>query len=189
MREDKDKLGITQLRLEDAVETIINHFDDSTREGLVETPKRYIKFLQEFHSAPEVNFTTFNAEGYDQMIVQANIPFYSLCEHHLAPFFGTATIGYIPKDKLVGLSKIARTLDYYANRFQNQERITSQVADRIDEELRPKGVAVVLKAQHLCMNMRGVKKHNTWTTTSKLLGNFRKPEVRQEFLQFHNSEI
>jgi GTP cyclohydrolase I len=157
--------------------------EDPQREGLKETPKRYIKFLREFLEPKEFNFTSFDAEGTDEMIVQTNIPFYSLCEHHTAPFFGTANIAYIPGNKIVGLSKLARTVDLYANRFQNQERITTQIADRINQELSPKGVAVTLKAQHLCMCMRGVKKHDTWTTTSKMLGVFKKDlNARNEFL-------
>lgn len=157
--------------------------EDVTREGLIETPKRYVKFMREFLEPKEFNFTTFDAEGADEMIVQTNIPFYSLCEHHTAPFFGIGHIAYIPDKKIVGLSKLARTLDMYANKFQNQERITTQVAERLHEELSPKGVAVSLKAQHLCMCMRGVKKHDTWTITSKLIGIFKNDEkARSEFL-------
>jgi len=157
--------------------------EDINREGLIETPKRYIKFMKEFLSVKEFNFTSFDGEGTDEMILQSNIPFFSLCEHHTAPFFGVACIAYIPDKKIVGLSKLARTLDLYANRFQNQERITSQVAERIQKELNPKGVAVSLKAQHLCMCMRGVKKHDTWTTTNKLLGVFKDDyKARSEFL-------
>lgn len=156
---------------------------DPTREGLKETPKRYIKFMKEFLAPKEFNFTCFDAEGTDEMIVQTNIPFYSLCEHHIAPFFGVANIAYIPKGKIVGLSKLARTVDLYANRFQNQERITTQIGERIQKELDPLGVAVTLKAQHLCMCMRGVKKHDTWTTTSKMLGAFKDNlDTRNEFL-------
>ena len=158
--------------------------EDINRDGLKETPKRYIKFMREFLEPKIFNFTTFDAEETDEMILQTNIPFYSLCEHHTAPFFGVANIAYIPNGKIVGLSKLARTLDFYANRFQNQERITTQVADRLNKELSPKGVAVTLKAQHLCMCMRGVKKHNTWTTTSKMLGVFKEDEkARSEFLR------
>ena len=157
--------------------------EDPTREGLNETPKRYIKFLKEFLTPKEFNFTCFDAEGTDEMIVQTNIHFYSLCEHHIAPFFGVANIAYIPKDKIVGLSKLARTVDLYANRFQNQERITTEVAERIEKELKPLGVAVTLKAQHLCMCMRGVKKHSTYTSTSKMLGVFKNDlNARNEFL-------
>lgn len=157
--------------------------EDPTREGLKETPKRYIKFMREFLEPKEFNFTTFDAEGTDEMIIQTNIPFYSLCEHHTAPFFGVANVAYIPAGKIVGLSKLARTVDLFANRFQNQERITSQIAEKLQTELNPRGVAVHLKAQHLCMCMRGVKKHDTWTSTSKLIGLFKDDlNVRNEFL-------
>lgn len=158
--------------------------ENPNREGLIETPKRYIKFMREFLEPKEFNFTTFDAEGANEMIIQTNIPFYSLCEHHAAPFFGFANIAYIPKDKIVGLSKLARTVDLFANKFQNQERITTQIAEKIQNELNPIGVAVTLKAQHLCMCMRGVKKHDTWTQTSKLIGAFKTDEkARNEF--FH----
>jgi GTP cyclohydrolase I len=164
---------------------ILKHLQENpNREGLKETPKRYMKFLREFLSEKKFNFTTFDAEGTDEMIIQTNIPFFSLCEHHIAPFFGYADIAYIPDKKIVGLSKLSRCLDLYANRLQNQERITSLVAERIQEELNPLGVAVHLKAQHLCMAMRGVKKHNTWTSTSKLIGAFKENgSARSEFLQ------
>jgi GTP cyclohydrolase IA len=175
---------ITQ-NLERSVETLIRHFDkNAEREGLQNTPARYVKFLGEFLSPPEFNFTTFDAEGYDEMIIQTNIPFYSLCEHHLVPFFGVGHIAYIPNRKIVGLSKLARVLDKFSRSFQNQERITQLTAEFLQENLLPQGVAVVLTAQHLCMAMRGVKKHDTWTTTSKMLGAFYfKQEARQEFLQ------
>jgi GTP cyclohydrolase I len=158
--------------------------EDVTREGLIDTPKRYIKFMREFLTPKEFNFTTFDGEGTDEMIIQKDIPFYSLCEHHIAPFFGTAAIAYVPNTKIVGLSKLARTLDLYANRLQNQERITTQVAERLMKELDAKGVAVSLKAQHLCMCMRGVKKHDTYTITSKLLGVFKEADARHEFLNY-----
>ena len=158
-------------------------WEDTTREGLIETPKRYVKFMREFLEPKEFNFTSFDTEGTDEMIIQTNIPFYSLCEHHTAPFFGFANVAYIPNNKIVGLSKLARTVDLYANRFQNQERITNQIAERIQQELNPLGVAVTLKAQHLCMCMRGVKKHDTWTQTSKLIGVFKNDiNARNEFL-------
>jgi GTP cyclohydrolase I len=157
--------------------------EDVQREGLNETPKRYIKFMREFLEPKEFNFTCFDAEGTDEMIVQKNIPFYSLCEHHTAPFFGVAHIAYLPNKKIVGLSKLARTVDLYANRFQNQERITTQIAERLQKELNAHGVAVILTAQHLCMCMRGVKKHDTWTTTSKMVGVFKNDlNARNEFL-------
>jgi GTP cyclohydrolase IA len=166
-----------------SVRTILQRFDDPDREGLAETPHRYIKFLEEFLNPPEFRFTTFDAEGYDEMIVQTNIPFYSLCEHHLAPFFGTGYIAYIPDKRIVGLSKLARVLDKFARRFQNQERITKQIAEFLNEQLQPKGVGVVLRAQHLCMSMRGVEKHDTWTTTSQLVGRLMEDQSsRAEFM-------
>jgi GTP cyclohydrolase I len=173
-----------QQEAEEHFKQILNYLgEDTTREGLIETPKRYIKFLKEFLEPKEFNFTTFDAEGTDEMIMQTNIPFYSLCEHHVAPFFGVAHVAYIPNKKIVGLSKLARAVDLYANRLQNQERITTQIAERLMAELAPQGVAVAMKAQHLCMCMRGVKKHDTWTTTSKMLGAFKEDhKARQEFL-------
>jgi GTP cyclohydrolase IA len=169
---------------ESAFEIILEHLgEDINREGLKETPKRYIKFLTEFLEPKDFKFTTFDAEKTDEMVLMTDIPFYSLCEHHIAPFFGVAHVAYIPNGKIVGISKLARCVDLYANRLQNQERITTQIAERIEKELDAKGVAVVLKAQHLCMCMRGVKKHDTWTTTSKMLGAFKKNvTTKMEFL-------
>jgi GTP cyclohydrolase I len=171
--------------IEDNVRRIIQYIgEDVDREGLKETPKRYAKFLREFLEEKEFNFTTFDSEGMDQMIVQRDIHFFSLCEHHLAPFFGTATIAYIPSKKIVGLSKLARVVDHYANRLQNQERITQQIADRIEEELEPLGVAVSLTAEHLCMSMRGVKKPGAKTTTQCLKGRFMTDQqTRSEFMR------
>lgn len=162
--------------------------ENPTREGLRDTPKRVMKFYREFLTPPEFNFTTFDGEGADEMIIQKDIPFFSLCEHHLAPFFGTATVAYIPDGKIVGLSKLARTVDMFARRFQNQERITSQIAEKLQEELSPQGVAVTLKARHFCMEMRGIKTHDVQTITTKLSGAFRdKPEARAEFLSITNA--
>lgn len=155
--------------------------EDIHREGLLETPKRYTKFWNEFIHPPKFDFTVFNGEGYDEMVIVKNIPFYSLCEHHLAPFFGTGHIAYLPNKKIVGLSKLPRTLDMFARRPQNQERITQQVAHFINEKLQPKGVAVVLEARHLCVEMRGVEKPGAMTTTSCLLGTFKNAPVRTEF--------
>lgn len=157
--------------------------ENPDREGLKDTPKRVMKFYNEFLNPPEFNFTVFDSEGYDEMIIQKDIPFFSLCEHHLAPFFGYATIGYIPNGKIVGLSKLARTVETYSRRLQNQERITHQIAERLQNELHPVGVAVTLNARHLCMEMRGVRTHDVFTRTTKLIGAFKdKPEVREEFL-------
>lgn len=157
--------------------------EDPTREGLRDTPRRYVKFMREFLTPEPFSFTTFEAEDTDEMVVVSNIPFFSLCEHHTAPFFGTATVAYIPNGRIVGLSKIPRLVDQYARRFQNQERITSQVAQAMQEHLAPLGVGVSLRAQHLCVAMRGVKKHDTWTTTTKLLGAMKTNDAaRAEFL-------
>jgi GTP cyclohydrolase I len=191
---DKQKEGITEWLkfpweedgdrdIEEHMARVIQYFDNGNREGLQDTPKRYIKFLTQFLTPDEFNFTTFDGEGTDEMIVQTNIPFYSLCEHHLAPFFGVAHIAYIPNGRIVGLSKLARTVELYTRRFQNQERITTQIAERLNEELNPLGVGVILKAQHLCMAMRGVKKHDVHTTTSKMIGAFKEDmNTRHEFL-------
>lgn len=158
--------------------------EDVSREGLKDTPARVLKFYKEFLNPAPFNFTTFDSESYDEMIIQKNIPFFSLCEHHLAPFFGTATVAYIPSKRIVGLSKLARTVEWYSRRLQNQERVTSQIAERLQKELKPKGVAVTLQARHFCMEMRGVKTHDVATVTTKLLGIFKEnPEAKSEFLE------
>jgi len=182
------KETVTVEEAQKAFSDILTHLgEDVNREGIKETPRRYVKFMREFLNVPDFEFTTFDAEGSDEMIIEANIPFYSLCEHHTAPFFGVASVAYIPSDKIAGLSKLARAVKYYAGRFQNQERLTKQIAERVEYELQPIGVAVTMKAQHLCMSMRGVKVHDTWTTTSKMLGVFKTDlNARQEFLTLKN---
>lgn len=158
---------------------------DPSREGLQDTPKRYEKFLKEFFEEKPFTLTVFESEGYDEMVIQTNIPFFSICEHHLVPFFGYGAIAYIPDKKIVGLSKLARTLTHFSRRLQNQERITSQTADFLYDTLQPKGVGVILTGRHLCMEMRGVEKPGTETTTSCLRGVFKSnPDTRSEFLQF-----
>jgi GTP cyclohydrolase I len=171
--------------IEKSIQTLLNHIgEDPTREGLIDTPRRYTEFLTEFCTAPKIAYTTFAGEGYDEMIIQTNITFYSLCEHHLVPFFGSGTIAYVPNERIVGLSKLARTLEHFSRRLQNQERITLQVAERLEEVLQPKGVAVILSARHLCMEMRGVRKPGATTITSRLTGVFKaRPETRAELLQ------
>jgi len=159
--------------------------ENPNREGLVDTPKRWVKWMNEFLNPKDREFklTTFDAEGMDEMIIVDNIPFYSFCEHHIAPIVGYGHIAYIPDKKIAGLSKLPRTLDMFAHRLQNQERITMQTAQYLMEHLDPKGVAVSLTARHFCMEMRGVKKHDTWTTTTKLTGVFQSDILaKQEFL-------
>lgn len=153
------------------------------RDGMLETPTRYAKLIHEFTHPKEFKFTTFDAEGYDQMIVQTHIDFYSLCEHHLVPFFGHATVAYIPSKKIVGLSKLSRTVDFFARRLQNQERITKEIADYLLSKLEPLGVAVSLRGRHLCQEMRGVRKSDVFTVTTDLRGCFRDGTCRAEFLQ------
>lgn len=157
--------------------------NDVEREGLKDTPKRYTKFMKEFCNPEPFEFTTFEGEGYDEMIIVKDIPFYSLCEHHLAPFFGVGHIAYIPdNNRIVGLSKIPRTLDMFARRPQNQERISMQVAEFLMENLKAKGVGVILEARHMCVEMRGVKKSGCMTQTSALLGCFKEAATKQEFI-------
>ena len=156
---------------------------DTGREGLRDTPRRHSAFLREFCAGRAFSFTTFESEGYDEMIIQRGIPFYSLCEHHVVPFFGEAIVAYIPKKRIVGLSKLARAVEYWASGLQNQERITKNIADMIQHHLKPRGVAVSLKARHLCMEMRGVKKPGTETITTVLRGGFKNdPACRAEFM-------
>jgi len=162
--------------------------EDPDREGLVKTPSRVIQALtfltQGYRQDPAkvINDALFT-ENYEEMIVQRDIDFYSLCEHHLLPFFGKAHVAYIPHHKIVGISKLARLVDVYARRLQVQERLTNQIANTIMEKLDPLGVAVVIEAEHLCMRMRGVEKQNSMIITSTLLGAFRtRQETRQEFM-------
>jgi GTP cyclohydrolase I len=177
------KIEVTQKEI-DAVKLLLQSIgQDPNREGLIDTPKRYVRFLKEFCTPDDYNMTTFENDGSkDEMIIVSNIPFFSICEHHLAPFFGIAAIGYVPNDKIVGLSKIPRTLDKFSRQPQNQERITNDVAQYLMKQLQPKGVGVIIKARHLCVEMRGVKKHDCYTTTSSLQGCFKEQSCRQEFL-------
>lgn len=160
------------------------------REGLQKTPARYEKFMKEFFAEKPFNLTVFKNEGYDEMVIQTNIPFYSMCEHHLLPFFGYGAIAYVPGDKIVGLSKLARTLTHFSRRLQTQERLTTQVTEFLEEKLQPKGIGVVLTGRHLCMEMRGIEKPGTQTTTSSLRGSFKKNSLtRGEFLQIVQSNL
>jgi GTP cyclohydrolase I len=159
---------------------------DTGREGLLKTPERVARFLKEFiGDRPLCPLTTFDAEGTDEMIVVRAVPFYSLCEHHLIPFFGTASVGYVPSDRIVGLSKIPRVIQHHARGLQNQERLAQAIARCLDDGLKPKGVGVILHARHLCMEMRGVAIAGAVTTTSALRGCFLEDaRARREFLDF-----
>lgn len=162
--------------------------EDPAREGLVRTPERADKALRFLTSGYStniekiVNGALFDVK-YDEMVVVRDIEFYSMCEHHMLPFFGKMHVGYLPKDKVIGLSKIPRIVDMFARRLQVQERLTQEVAETIQRVLDPKGVAVVCQARHFCMMMRGVEKQHSGTMTSAMLGDFRdQKQTRDEFL-------
>jgi GTP cyclohydrolase I len=160
---------------------------DLSDPNLVETDLRVAKmYLEMFHGLEEgagPKVTTFpNEEGYSHMVMEKQIPFYSMCAHHLVPFYGHAHIAYIPRDRILGLSKFSRILEFYAKRPQLQERITEQVVTFLEENLRPQGAMVVIEARHLCVEMRGVKKPGALTVTSALRGIFHERPVREEFL-------
>ena len=157
---------------------------DLTDEGLCETPRRMAAAYAELLTPEPFAPTTFpNDEGYDELVVARSIPFHSLCEHHLLPFFGVAHVGYLPDERIIGLSKLARVVDLFARDLQLQERLTGQVATWLEEHLQPKGVGVVLEAEHLCMSLRGVQKTGSETVTSALHGTVRDDaRTRAEFL-------
>lgn len=190
-----DNMGGRRGRIACAVSALIRELEqvpesDDVRGGLEETPDRVAKAWEFWTSGysmdPAAILKTFEdgAEGVDEMVVVKDIPFYSHCEHHMAPIFGTATIGYIPQGRVVGLSKLSRLLEVYARRLQVQERLTCQVADALMKHLQPLGCGVVIKARHLCMESRGVCQQGHHTVTSAMRGAFKdKSEVRSEFLQ------
>jgi GTP cyclohydrolase I len=157
---------------------------DLDAEGLRDTPRRMAAALAELLTPEPFEATTFpNDGGYDEMVVARSIPFHSLCEHHLLPFHGVAHVGYLPGARIVGLSKLGRVVDLFARRLQVQERMTVQIADWLDEHVAPRGIGVVLEAEHLCMSLRGVRKPGARTVTSALQGLVRDdPRTRQEFL-------
>jgi GTP cyclohydrolase I len=157
---------------------------DLESESLQGTPRRMAAMYAELLSPAPFNATTFpNDGGYDELVVAREITFHSLCEHHLLPFVGIAHVAYLPGERILGLSKLARVVDYFARSLQVQERLTTQIADWLQRELAPKGVGVVLEAEHLCMSLRGVQKHGATTVTSALHGLVRDdPRTRQEFL-------
>jgi GTP cyclohydrolase IA len=168
--------------------------EDPNREGLVKTPERMAKAMQyltqgyEMDAKAILNSAKFR-ESVSEMILVKDIELYSMCEHHLLPFFGKAHIAYIPNGYITGLSKLARVVDVYARRLQVQERLTTQILDAIKETLQPLGVAVVIEASHLCMMMRGVQKQNSVTTTSAFWGEFERNETRSEFMKLISSHL
>jgi GTP cyclohydrolase I len=178
--------GLVDLeRAADAArELLVALGEDPQRDGLRDTPRRVARAYAELLTPQPFNPTTFpNDEGYDELVVARGIPFNSLCEHHMLPFHGVAHVGYLPGERIVGLSKLGRVVELFARRLQVQERLTAQVAAWIDDHLNPKGVGVVIEAEHLCMSLRGVQKPGTMTVTSALRGLVRDdPRTRQEFL-------
>jgi len=180
--------ALSQASMEELVREMLSRLgDDPAREGLQDTPRRMtqsLEFLTHGYSlspAEVVNGALFSVE-YDEMVIVKDIEMFSLCEHHLLPFYGKVHIAYLPKGKVIGLSKLPRLVDVFARRLQVQERLTKQLADAIQEIIQPQGVGVVIEARHLCMMMRGVEKQHSAAVTSAMLGAFRQQETRNEFL-------
>tara|TARA_B100000378_G_scaffold207613_1_gene170743 strand:+ start:208 stop:831 length:624 start_codon:yes stop_codon:yes gene_type:complete len=187
---EKIKNKPTKEEAKEAVKTLIKWAgDDPTREGLLETPNRVARSYQDFFSGydedpREILSKKFReVEGYDEMIVLKDIRLESHCEHHMVPFIGKAHVGYLPKNKIVGLSKLARVVELFSKRLQIQEKLTAQIANTIDEILKPKGVGVIIEASHLCIATRGVRKETSRMVTSRMLGLFRdNSDTRREFM-------
>ena len=185
----------TREEAEEAVRTLICWTGDNPdREGLIETPKRVVKAYEEFFEGynmdpEEVLTKTFEeVQGYDDAVIVRNIRVESHCEHHIVPILGVAHVGYIPNNRVVGISKLARVIEIFGKRLQTQETMTAQIADTIQRVLKPKGVAVVVDASHQCMTTRGIHKTESSTITSRMLGAFRdNPETRSEFMNLINS--
>ncbi|MBM7584354.1 GTP cyclohydrolase I [Bacillus pakistanensis] len=182
---------VNRSQIEEAVRLILEAIgEDPNREGLLDTPKRVAKMYEEVFAGlnhdPKEYFETIFTEDHEEVVLVKDIPFYSMCEHHLVPFFGKAHVAYIPRNgKVTGLSKLARAVESVARRPQLQERITSTVADTIMEKLEPYGVMVVVEAEHMCMTMRGVKKPGSQTVTTAVRGNFKEDgQARSEILSY-----
>jgi GTP cyclohydrolase IA len=196
MSELKEELSQGQLKIASAVETILGQIgEDPTRQGLLKTPERVAKaygFLTQGYEQDPVELlrSAIFDETYSEMVLVKDIEVYSMCEHHMLPFFGKAHIAYIPNGKIVGLSKIPRVVDVFARRLQVQERLTIEIRDCIQSTLNPAGVAVVIECQHLCMQMRGVQKQNSHTTTSAFSGVFLESDkTRKEFINLIGSRL
>lgn len=184
---------VTKKLMENYTNILQELGEDPQREGLVKTPERVGKAMQfltqgyQLNAEEILNSAKFE-ESYNEMVIVKDIELYSLCEHHMLPFFGKAHIAYIPNGYITGLSKLARVVDCYARRLQVQERLTEQILEAIQNALNPQGVAVVIEASHMCMMMRGVQKQNSSTTTSAFSGQFLQNETRNEFLKLINSK-
>jgi len=194
---EKTKISkISDERAEEAIRTIIQWIgEDPTREGLLSTPKRVIKAFKEYFKGYKLNpdeylSKTFeDVEGYDDMVIEKNISIQSHCEHHMAPIMGVAHVAYIPSDKVVGLSKLARVVEVFAKRLQTQERLTMQIAKTIMDVLKPRGVAVTIDAAHQCMTNRGVKKEKATTVTNYFLGAFKDDlSFQNRYLRYINKD-
>ncbi|WP_299345121.1 GTP cyclohydrolase I FolE [uncultured Maritalea sp.] len=191
---EKDVKRPTREEAEAAVKTLIAWAGDNPeREGLLDTPKRVVKAYEELYEgygldAQEVLNRTFNeVGGYDDIVFVRDIPFFSHCEHHMVPFVGKAHIAYLPTEGVVGLSKLARVTDVFARRLQTQETLTAQIIDAINDALNPRGAAVMLEAEHMCMSMRGIKKHGASTITQRFTGVFaEEPTEQQRFFSLLN---
>ncbi len=190
----------TQFR--DGLEATAEHYkeilkllgEDPNREGLLKTPMRVAKAMQiltrgYFQDPKKVLTDALFEESYDQMVIVKDIDFFSMCEHHMLPFYGKAHVGYIPNGYITGLSKIARVVDIFSHRLQVQERMTEQIKDCIQDTLQPRGVMVVIEAKHMCMQMRGVEKHNSITTTSDFSGWFEQAKTREEFMNLIRGNV
>lgn len=182
-------------KISNAYKSVIEHLsEDVNREGLLKTPERAAKAMQfltkGYHQDPqEILRSALFQEDYSEIVIVKDIELYSMCEHHLLPFFGKAHIAYIPNGKIVGLSKIPRVVDVFARRMQVQERLTIEILDCIQEVLQPIGAAIVIEARHMCMMMRGVQKQNSVTTTSAFRGQFLKEPTRSEFLRLIGTNL
>ncbi|MGN7721046.1 GTP cyclohydrolase I FolE [Chitinophaga sp. 22620] len=188
--DDKVTTGLTE-HYKDAIRLL---GEDPGREGLLKTPERVAKAMQFLtqgyqQDAKEILNSAKFTEAYSEMVIVKDIELYSMCEHHMLPFFGKAHVAYIPNGYITGLSKIARVVDIFSRRLQVQERLTHQILDAIQETLEPQGVAVVIEAQHLCMMMRGVQKQNSVTTTSAFSGQFEHGATRAEFMKLISSDL
>lgn len=181
--------------LSENYKTIIENLgEDVNREGLQKTPERVAKAMQFLTHGYDINpleilKSALFTEDHQQMIVVKDIEVYSMCEHHMLPFFGKAHVAYIPNGKIVGISKIPRIVDAFARRMQVQERLTDEIKNCIQEALNPLGVAVVIEAQHMCMQMRGIQKQNSFTTTSSFTGAFEKDKTRKEFISLISNKL